>query len=501
MARYVMANRRAGKFTNTEKLASRASMSNVLESSFMAGASVLGDNQPKRETARHAVLFEAEPAEMAVLKSSLPDDVIVEPEIIHYTDTYLPMDFLDVSRETLAAPAAFGKTTRLDLEVRSGSQPLFGAEVTLFLRASGSSARSLLATTNEYGKVHFEFSNFYSASAVVAVPYAGYWPMVLRGPSGTVSIDCSPLPEADEQLGWWHHRLGISRYSKTRGRAIRVGVIDTGVGPHPYLGHVTDVGAFIENAFDPKGGADVLSHGSHVCGIIGARPTSESDYAGMAPGVQLLSARVFPPDKGANQLDIANAIDELSHEQRVDLINMSLSAPRPSEVELDAIVDALERGTLCVCAAGNKNGPVRFPAAFSETVAVSAIGLLGWGPPGSVPSLRLPQERARFGENNLYHANFSCFGPEIICGGPGVGVISTIPARFGLTKPYMSMGGTSMASPAACGALATVLSRSSAYKALPRNEARSGMALQLLRQNSQSIGLVSKFEGHGMPQA
>lgn len=281
---------------------------------------------------------------------------------------------------------------------------------------------------------------------------------------------------------------------------MRVGVIDTGIGPHPYLDHVNDVGAFINGDSDTDAGSDVDSHGSHVCGIIGARPVNNSEYGGIAPGVALYSARVFPKGRGANQLDIVNAIDELSREQEVDLINMSLGSSISSEVEQDAIIDAWERGTLCICAAGNSNGPVQFPGAFKETVAVSAIGLLGWGPSGSMASIRLPSDPFRFGDENLYHANFSCFGPEIVCGGPGVGYISTVPERFDLNKPYASMGGTSMASPAACAALATILSRSDEYKSLPRNQERSVVAIRILRQNCQSIGLDPAYEGHGMPQ-
>jgi subtilisin family serine protease len=501
MARYVMANRRAGKFTTDEKLASRASMATVLGGSFMAGASIIQENQPKRETARQGALFEAEPAEMTVKMSSLPDDVIVEPEILHYTEVSRPMDFLGVPREILDAPVVFGETQKFKVTVRGGNDPLYGAEVLLFLRALGGGGRNLTEITDQQGEAIFEFSTFYTPSGIVAVPAGGHWPMVVRGPLNGITISCPPLTPADKNLGWWHDRLGISKMNKNRGRGIRVGIVDTGVGPHPYLDHVTDVGAFIDGDSDPKGGADVHSHGSHVCGIIGGRPYDSNEYAGIASGVSLFSARVFPKDGGANQLDIANAIDELSRERRVDLINMSLGSATGSDVERDAILDALERGTLCLCAAGNSSGSVEYPAAFRESVAVSAIGLLGWGPAGSMPSTRLPLDSARFGDENLYHANFSCFGREIVCAGPGVGYVSTVPERYGLTKPYASMGGTSMASPAACAALASVLSRSKFYKTLPRNQARADVARRLLRQSCQSIGLDSKYEGQGMPQA
>lgn len=501
MARYVMANRRSGRFSQAEKLASRESISRFMSSSFLSGADVLARNQPRHETSRQLVLFEAKPEEVAAKISSLPEDVIVEPEIIHHRlDFYRPLDFLGISRQS--APAfplqTVGNMTTFSVEVKSGSTSLPKAEVILFLRFLGND-RELTATTDSDGKASLVFPRSWSASALIVIPAGNYWPMVKRGPSDFTVVDCPPLPDANNSLGWWHNKLGIDNLDLDLGTGIKVGVIDSGVGSHPFLSHVTSIGAFIDSNFDANGGADVDNHGSHVCGTIGARPSDVNAFAGIAPGVDLFSARVFPKDRGANQLDIANAIDELSLEQDVDLINMSLGAPVGSQVEQDAIKDALETGTLCVCAAGNSNGRVEFPAAFDETVAVAAIGRLGWSPDGSIPSTRLPLERARFGSDNLYHANFSCFGSEITCAAPGVGIISTVPASNGLKRPYASMGGTSMASPAACGALAVALSRSSIYQSLPRDLTRSQMALQILRRISQSIGLAMDYEGQGMP--
>jgi subtilisin family serine protease len=501
MARYVMANRRSGKFSVAEKIASRASISQVMSGSFLAGASIIRRNTPRHEIDRQLVLFEADPTEMEAKIKALPADVIVEPEIIHQKlNFYRPMDFLGIAAGSSASLLAqpLGTTTNFSVRVKSGAAPLPNAEVSLFLRFLRSD-REAKAITDATGIANFVFPRSWSVSAVVVIPAGNYWPMVQRGPTNGSVIDCPPLPNANNSLAWWHNRLGIDTLDLNLGSGIKVGVIDSGVGPHPFLDHVTSVGAYIDGNFDPTGGADVDLHGSHVCGIIGARPSDVNAFAGIAPGVDLFCARVFPPDRGASQIDIANAIDELANERQVDLINMSLGAARGSQIELDAIQDALETGTLCICAAGNSNGPVEFPAAFDETVAVSAIGLLGWGPDGSIPATRIPFERARFGSDNLYHANFSCFGAEITCSAPGVGIISTIPAKDGLLQPYASLDGTSMASPAACGALAAALSRSSIYQSLPRDITRSGMALQTLQRISQSIGLARNYEGRGMP--
>ncbi|UII75831.1 S8 family serine peptidase [Flagellimonas sp. HMM57] len=499
MAKYIMSNRRAGKFQDSEKRASRDSLESVKTSNFMLGSSIIKENTPKHETSRKTVVFEAEPAEMTAKMSNLPNDVMVEPEILHYNDSIRPMDFLLSDRNELSGPVEFGNIKEVTVTVRGGGTPLEGTQVILFLRSPENVGRQIELVTDSSGIVNFQFSHFFNPSALIVIPAGGFWPMVVRGPQSTVTLTIPALPKAATFKGWWHRQMGISRYDQDLGQGIEVGVIDTGIGPHQNLAHVNDIGAFIDGGFDFSGGADVDSHGTHVSGSIGARPLDANQYGGIAPGVNLHSARVFPKGEGANQGDIANAIDELSKEIGVDLINMSLGASQGSDIERDAILDALERGTLCICAAGNSNGPVEFPAAFSETIAVSAIGLLGWGPSGSMPSIRLPQDSARFGDNNLYHANFSCFGNEIFACGPGVGIISTVPERFGLIAPYASMDGTSMASPLVCGALAAILSKSTEYIAMPRNKSKALMAKFLLRKNAQSIGMDAIYQGEGMP--
>jgi subtilisin family serine protease len=75
-------------------------------------------------------------------------------------------------------------------------------------------------------------------------------------------------------------------------------VVDTGTGPHPHLDHAGTAGAFIDGRHDPSppAGHDVDMHGTHVSGTIGARPPDGSDQlVGVAPGVDLVGARFFPP--------------------------------------------------------------------------------------------------------------------------------------------------------------------------------------------------------------
>jgi subtilisin len=494
-----MANRRAGKFQETAKRASRAAVSTTF-AAIESAVSVVNDLDPPDDLARRVVVFDADPKDIQAKLAAPLDDVLLEPEILHWTDTVPMADFIGIARQTTASAAgtAFGSGVKLSLRVRGAGKPLRGAEVHLFLRGFGGQTGELSQVTDGNGRVSFSFGSAFQAAAAVVVPAGDFWSLVARAPTHGATIDCPKLPK-DGPLGWWHGTGGISRHDARRGAGIKVGVIDTGAGPHACLSHVVSVGAFIDGQADPAGGADVDSHGSHVCGTIGARPRSAGQYAGVAPGVELFAARVFPKGAGANQGDIVNAIDALSRGRQVDLINMSLGSPSPSQIERDAIVDALERGTLCICAAANSAGAVEFPAAFAESVAVSAMGLSGWGPAGTLAAGRLPLSADRFGVDNLYLANFSCFGPEIDCGAPGVGILSTVPARFGLKAPYASMDGTSMASPLACGLLAALLASDDAYKVLPRDQSRAEHARRVVRERSRDIGLKPIYQGRGIP--
>ena len=181
--------------------------------------------------------------------------------------------------------------------------------------------------------------------------------------------------------------------------------------------------------------------------------------------VELYSARVFPPDSNANQGDIADALDGMVA-SGVELVNMSLGSTQPSDILSDAIQAAYNKGTVCVCAAGNDSGPVDFPAAFTDTIAVSAIGKLGEVNASSLPAL--PSDPILFGRNGYYAADFTNFGSQIAMTAPGVGIIAPVPARFGMSAPYAMMNGTSMASPIVSSAIATVLAKDHDYIGMPR---------------------------------
>lgn len=207
----------------------------------------------------------------------------------------------------------------------------------------------------------------------------------------------------------------------------------------------------------------------------------------MAAGCDLFHARVFKSEEeGPSQADLINAIDALSRGLGCDLINMSLGGGAPSSADEDCIQDAVERGTICLCSAANDNTAIEYPAAYPECVAVSAMGLIGWAPAGTFSASNRPQDASKIGQKNFFLAAFSCFGSTLACSAPGVGIVSTVPDKGGADL-YMEMDGTSMASPAACGALAVILSKDSQHRDYPEIVARrccaesAGTTLRALR--------------------
>lgn len=500
MAQYVLVNRRSGLYTDSAKIASRATVQATL--GLLSSSEVVANHAPQDPLARQVVLLNADAAQVAAIRATLEADSILEPLVRRCLHRHVP---IELQRAKPLGSTRAALSTAYTVRVSAGGSTLRNVDVMVYFRDPGGKVQSITVQTDGAGSVNVSVPNGFQVAFVEPIPYADFWIMLAEGPSSGSTVECAPIAKAGaEGAGWWHDVMGVDTSVQTRGAGIRVGVIDTGCGPHQNLSHVTLVGTFVDNTSDlnPGSGLDVAEHGTHTTGIIGARPSKPGDYAGIATGCDLFHARVFKgegSDDGPSQADIINAVDSLSRDHQCDLINMSLGGGGMSRAEEDAILDAEQRGTLCICSAGNENGPIDYPAAYPECQAVSAVGKIGWPPAGTFSAGNRPREAARMGQNNLFLASFSCFGPALACAAPGVGIVSTVPDRDSFIGAYMEMDGTSMASPAACGALAVILSQDAIYQGLPRDITRAQRAKLLLAQHCRSFGLPVKFEGRGIP--
>lgn len=506
MARFIVSHRLAGKRSEPEREASFSAVAEAREH-FAGYTDLLGETK-RQGRGRCLMLVEGDPGDVETKRRELGADVIVEAEMARTPARYFPSHaagFQPVS----AKSGTTGIGASLELTVTSEDGPVTGATVNVALHNTRTGVATMLsATTNADGLavVAYNPGTWLPVGAII-LPRGGFWSWWQSSLQNKTSIQLPRLPRTGP-LGWWHQLLGMTEYSEERGKGIRVGVVDTGVGPHPYLAHIQGAGAYLNGGFDGSDGAakDVGDHGTHVSGIIGSRPAADSqDYGGIAAGAEVFMARVYPDggapgqEGSASNGDIAAAIDGLANTQQVDVMNLSLGGPQPSEIEMDAVGAAIEAGVLVICAAGNGNGaPVMYPAAYPGAVAVSALGLAGVFPAGSVDSLGVPQQADRFAANGLFAASFINLGPQISCTGPGVAIISTVPGKDANDPAYAAMSGTSMASPAVCAALAAVLAKDEEYQKLPRDVSRAQYAWTVLARGLRQLGLNSQYQGYGL---
>jgi subtilisin family serine protease len=230
------------------------------------------------------------------------------------------------------------------------------------------------------------------------------------------------------------------------GAGVKVAVLDSGVDQtHPDLAgrEVAE-----RNFTDSPDNVDRYGHGTHIASTIaGSGARSGGRYKGVAPGADILDGRIFN-DMGWSSDSWTIAGMEWAAEQGATIANMSLDG-----FDVPLLEDAVERlsaeyGILFVCAAGNAGEPgtIAAPASSDSALAVGAV------------------------DDQDVIAPFSSQGPSIHDGpvkpeitAPGVGIVAAKATEGVIGAPaedgYVSMNGTSMATPHVAGAAAILAQR------------------------------------------
>ncbi|CUX71648.1 peptidase S8/S53 subtilisin kexin sedolisin (plasmid) [Agrobacterium tumefaciens] len=392
------------------------------------------------------------------------------------------------------APA--GQGARLRVEDSQGNA-LAGAQVVAFTNFRNRAGDDGLTDAN--GNIDLRITPGATLERIYVYGPARYWGRFERNfvLDAGASLQLQPIDLAQPNLALARFR---SHLPATAGQGVVVGIVDTGIDPnHPLLPNVSGgANMVLEEIKDDPGevadwGPAAIDgeHGTHVAGIVAARPTDDINLSGVAPGVTLRSYRVFPHN-GANatNYDIMNAIDR-AVQDGCDIINLSLGGGDEDEAIRAAIGSALDNGVLVIAAAGNDGRkPVSHPAALPFCIAATAMGWENSFPEGSSESGDVAKPR---GANGSFVGAFSNFGPQIDLTGPGVGVVSTLPGgEFG------AMSGTSMASPALAGYAAYLLAQEVTILGL--NGAEKCTALRdRLFGSATPLGFGRDFEGFGLP--
>ncbi len=233
------------------------------------------------------------------------------------------------------------------------------------------------------------------------------------------------------------------------GKGVKIAVLDTGVdATHADLaGQVVGEKNFT-SAADAK---DRYGHGTHVASIAaGTGAASGGKFKGVAPGAKLLNGKVLDDDGFGDDSGILAGM-EWAVAQGADIVNLSLGGRDTPETDpLEAGVDKLsaEKGVLFAIAAGNDGafgpGTVGSPGSAEAALTVGAV------------------------DDDDKLAEFSSTGPRVGDGAikpdvtaPGVDTTaaaapgSIIEQEVGQNPPgYLTISGTSMATPHVAGAAA-----------------------------------------------
>ena len=270
-----------------------------------------------------------------------------------------------------------------------------------------------------------------------------------------------------EKQDYNHEMMNVPEmWKSTRGDAVKVVVLDTGVPDH------VDIKVAGGKSFIPGYMTDSNGHGTHVGGIIAAIANNGMGVAGIAPECECYYGAVLDGG-GSGSIDgIVEGIKWAVDEVGAHVINMSLgiSAGAPIFKELeDACKYAESKGVVVVCAAGNEYGSVGQPACYDSVIAVAAV------------------------DSSMQHADFSNIGPEVDFASGGVNVYSTY-----LNNGYAKLSGTSMACPAMAGVIALIMADEAGDtgKWLNKNE-----VVEKLKKIAYDVGPegFDEIYGHGIP--
>ncbi|MFF7792199.1 S8 family serine peptidase [Streptomyces sp. NPDC007991] len=242
------------------------------------------------------------------------------------------------------------------------------------------------------------------------------------------------------------------------GKGVKIAVLDTGVdGTHPDLkGQVIDA----KNFTTSPDTSDKVGHGTHVASIAaGTGAKSGGKYKGVAPGAKILNGKVLDDGGFGSDSEVLAGI-EWAAAQGADVVNMSLGGGDTPEIDpLEAAVNKLssEKGILFAIAAGNEGDfgeqTIGSPGSAAAALTVGAV------------------------DDKDVLADFSSRGPGLDGAlkpdvtAPGVDITAAsapgnqIAQEVG-EKPagYMTISGTSMATPHVAGAAAILKQQHPAWK-------------------------------------
>lgn len=250
----------------------------------------------------------------------------------------------------------------------------------------------------------------------------------------------------------------VAWQSGLTGKGVTVCIVDTGIdGTHPDLkGRIVGWKDIVDHKETPY---DDFGHGTHCAGIIaGNGAASGGKYRGIAPEVSLIAVKVLRKDGSGDESDILAGI-EYAAGTNAQVISMSLGSDQHSQAICDAVSNAVKKGKIVVCAAGNSgpnDGTIGCPSDNKDVITVGAVDQADY-----VCSF---SSRGPLKDGNVK--------PDVVA--PGLKIVSCrasgIMENKAIDQYYLAESGTSMACPMVSGTVALLVQKDSKLTPLKAKE-------------------------------
>ena len=310
-----------------------------------------------------------------------------------------------------------------------------------------------------------------------------------------------PSPQLDNSI----RTLGIENVWEQgfKGQGVTIAVIDTGIAVHPdYADRIVGFKDWVNGETKPY---DDQGHGTHVAGDAGGNGfMSDGKFMGPAPEADIVGIKVLSKHGSGKLSDIIKGVQwavEKKDALGIDIINMSLGGPGFGTYKNDpvalAVGAAVEAGLHALVAGGNSGPkpetigtPGNHPAAFT-------VGALNDN--GTVT--REDDEVAFFSSrgpttfDGLTKPDILAPGMAITAANAKGSAIDHAPVPH-IGQSYITISGTSMATPIMAGVVATMLSANPDLTPAQVKEIFMGTAdkLEGVDANSQGAGVVDPQE-------
>ncbi|QDI91382.1 peptidase S8 [Salicibibacter halophilus] len=287
------------------------------------------------------------------------------------------------------------------------------------------------------------------------------------------------------------------------GEGVTVAILDTGVHPSPDLMEPEErIIGFKDVIDDQEEPYDDNGHGTHCAGCAaGNGHQSDGEYTAPAPKANIVGVKVLDRMGAGSLSNIIAGVDWCIENQEaydIRILSLSLGSPASEPGDDDPVVQAVnqawDEGMVVCVAAGNEGpgeGTIASPGTSPKVITVGAL-----------------DEQGTPDRSDVDVADFSSRGPTIDGDtkpdllAPGVDITAIrAPDAFldqmekakHVNDDYISMSGTSMATPICAGVCAQLLERNSEWDP---NEVK-----ERLHEGAEDLGLEPNTQGEGLLDA